>query len=278
METVADLIFLGSKISGDGVCSHEIERHLFLGRKTITILDSVLKSRGFASKGPYSQSNGFSSSHVWMWELDHKEVWTSKDWCFWTVVLEKTLESPLDSKEIKSVNPKGNQPWIITGRADAETEALILWPPGAKNQLIGKDPNDGKHRRQEKRGKTEEEMVGWHHQLNGHELEQVPGDGEGQGERLACCMGLQKVGHNWATVWQQQHQQFAYEVWSEVQLLSCVWLWHQAPPSMEFSRQEYSSGLPFPSPRDLPDPGLNPVLLQCKWTLYHLNHQGRSEY
>ena len=120
-----------------------------------------------------------------MWELDHKDGWTPKNWCFWTVVLEKTLESPLDKKEIKSVNPKENQPWIITGRADAETKAPILWPPDAKNQLIGKDPDAQKDRRQGKRRVTEDEMAGWHHQVNGHELEQVPGPGEGQG-RLAC--------------------------------------------------------------------------------------------
>ena len=98
----------------------------------------------FADKGPHSQSYGFSSSHVWMWELDYKESWTPKNWCFWTVVLEKTLESPLDSKKIKPVNFKGNQPWILFGRADAEAETLILWPPHVKRQLIGKDPHAGK--------------------------------------------------------------------------------------------------------------------------------------
>ena len=123
----------------------------------------------FANKGAYSQSYGFSSSHVWMWELDHKEDWALKNWCFWTAVLEKTLQSPLDSKEIKPVNPKGNQPWIFTGRTDAE--ALILWPPDAKNWLIGKDPDARKDWMQEEKGTTEDEMVGWHHWLNGHEFE-----------------------------------------------------------------------------------------------------------
>ena len=110
MGTVTDFIFLGSRITADGDCSHEIKGRLLLGRKAMTNLDSVLKSRHyFANKGPSSQSYGFSSSHVWMWELDHKESWTLKNWCFWIVVLEKTLESSLDYKEIKPVNPKGNQ-------------------------------------------------------------------------------------------------------------------------------------------------------------------------
>jgi len=136
----------------------------------------------FADKGPYSQSCVFSSSHVHMWELDNKKGWRPKNWCLQTVVLEKTLESPLDSKEIKPVNPKGNQPWMFI-RTDVE--ASILWPPDVKSQLIGKDPDVGKGWRQEK-GMTEDEMVGWHHWLNGHEFEQAPGDGEGQGS-LAYC-------------------------------------------------------------------------------------------
>ena len=127
--------------------------------------------RYFADKGPYSQSYGFSSSHVWMWELDHKEGWAAKNWCFWTVVLEKRLESPLDCKEIKPVHPKGNQSWIFTERTDAEAEAPILWPPDAKNWLIGKDPDAGKDWRQEERWRTEDELVGWHHRLDGHEFE-----------------------------------------------------------------------------------------------------------
>ena len=117
VETVSDFIFLGSKITADGDCSHEIKRHLLLGRKNMTNQKSKLKSRDyFANKGSSSQSYGFSSGHVWMWEMDYKESWAPKNWCFWTVVLEKTLESPLDSKEIKPVNPKGNQSWIFIGR------------------------------------------------------------------------------------------------------------------------------------------------------------------
>ena len=122
----------------------------------------------FVNKGPYNQSYIFSSGHVWMWELDHKESWAPKNWCFWSVVLEKTLEIPLESKEIKPVNPKGNQPWIFIGKADAEAEALIFWPPDAKSQLTGKDPDPGKDWGQEEKGMAEDEMVGWNHWLNGH--------------------------------------------------------------------------------------------------------------
>ena len=113
----------------------------------------------------------FSSSHIRMWQLNHKESWVLKNWCFWTMVLEKTLESPLDSKKIKPDNPKGDQSWIFIGRTDAETP--ILWPPNAKNWLIGKDPDAGKDWRQEEKGTTEDEMAEWHHQLEGHESEQV---------------------------------------------------------------------------------------------------------
>ena len=114
----------------------------------------------FANKGPSSQSFGFSSSHVWMWELDYKESWALKNWCFWTVMLEKTLESPLDSKEIQPVHPKGNQSWTFIGKTDAEAEALVLWPPDGKNWLIWKDPDAGKDWRQEEKGMTEDKMVG----------------------------------------------------------------------------------------------------------------------
>ena len=121
-----------------------------------------------------------------MWDLDHKEGWAPKNWCFWTVVLEKTLESPLDCKEIQPVNPKGNQSWIFIGRIDAETEALILWPPDAKSWLTGKDPDVGENWRQEEKKTTENEIVGWHHRLDGHEFEQPLGIGDGQGS-LVCC-------------------------------------------------------------------------------------------
>ena len=125
------------------------------------------------------------SSHVWMWELDHKESWVPKNWCFWTVVLEKTLESPLYYKEIQPVHPKGNQSWIFIGRTNAKAETPIRWPPDMKNWLTGKDPDTGKDWRHEK-GTTEDEMVGWNHRLNGHEFEQALGVGDGQGGLTRC--------------------------------------------------------------------------------------------
>ena len=140
----------------------------------------------FANKGPSSQGYGFSSSHVWMWELEYKESWVPKNWCFWTVVLEKTLESPLDCKEIQPVHPKGNQSWIVIGRTDVEAETPRLWPLDAKNWLIRKDPDAGKDWRQEEKGMTEDEMVGRHHQLDGHEFEQALGVSDGL-RGLACC-------------------------------------------------------------------------------------------
>ena len=124
----------------------------------------------FASKGPSSQGYGFSSSYVWKWKLDYKESWAPKNRCFWTMVLEKTLESPFGCKEIQPVHPKGDQSWVFIRRANVEAETPILWPPDAKNWLIWKDPDARKDLRKEK-GTTEDEMVGWHHQLNGHEFE-----------------------------------------------------------------------------------------------------------
>ena len=144
-------------------------------------------------------SYGFSSSHVRMWESDHKEGWEPKNWCFWTAVLKKTLESPLDFKEIKPVNPKGNQSWIFIGRIDAE--ALILWPPDAKSRLIRKNPDAGKDWRWEEKGTTECEMVGCHHQFNGHEFEQALRVGDGQAGKpgVLQSMGLQRVRYNWVS-------------------------------------------------------------------------------
>ena len=124
-----------------------------------------------------------------MWELDYKESWVRKNWCFWTVGMEKTLESPLDSKEIQLVHPKGNQSWIFTGRTVAEAESPILWPLDAKHWLVGKDSNAGKNWRWEEKGPTEDEMVGWHDRLDGREFEQAPGVDGGQG-CLVCCIPL----------------------------------------------------------------------------------------
>ena len=145
----------------------------------------------FANKGPSSQSYGFSSSHVWMWELDHNESWAPKNWCFWTVVLEKTLESPLDCKEVQPIHPKGNQSWIFIGRTNAEAEATILWPPDVK-WLLRKDPDAGKDWRQEEKGTTEDEMVAWHHRLDGPEFEWALGVGDGQGRLDAAAHGVAK--------------------------------------------------------------------------------------
>ena len=186
VKTVTDY-FLGSQITADGDCSHEIKRCLLLGRQAMTNLDNILKNRDITLPTKVRLvKDSFSHSHVCVWELDHKESWALKNWCFWAMVLKKTLENPLDSKEIKPVNTKRNQSWLFFGRSDAETEVPILWPPDAKNWLIWKDPDAGKDWRQEEKGMTEDEMVGWHHWLDGHEFEQIPGVGDGQGS-LACC-------------------------------------------------------------------------------------------
>ena len=169
METVTDFIFWGSKITVDGDCSHEIKRRLLLGRKAMTKLYSILKTAGITLPKKIHLVKDYSSAHVWMWELDYKESWVPKNWCFWTVVLEKTLENPLDNKEIR-VHTRGNQSWIFIGSTDAKAETPIVWPPDAKNWLIGKDPGAGKDWRREGTGTTENEMVGRHHQLNGHEF------------------------------------------------------------------------------------------------------------
>ena len=139
--------------------------------RTLQILHQCLLVLNVGYKGPSGQSYGFSSSHVWMWELDYKESWAPKDWCFGTVVSEKTLESPLDYKELQPAHPKGNQSWTFFERTDAEAETPVLWPPDAKNWLIWKDPDAGKDWRWEEKGTTEEEMVGWHHWHDGHEFE-----------------------------------------------------------------------------------------------------------
>ena len=234
-------IFLGSKITADCDCSHEIKRHLLHGRKAVTNLDSILKSRDITlpTKIHLVKAMAFP---VWVWELDHKESWVLKNRCFWTVVLEKTLESPLDCKEIKPVNPKENQSWIFIGGTDAELK--FQWPPDVKNWLIGEDPDAGKDWRQEKR-MTEGEMVEWHLRLNGHEFEQAPGVSNGQ------------VSLVWYSPWGRKESDTTEQLnWRDIYvcMLSCyshVWLFvtlwtvaYQASLSMEFSRKEYWSGLP----------------------------------
>ena len=156
----------------------------------MTNLDSILKCTDITLATRVhivkAMAFSFSSSQVRMWELDYKKSWALKSWCFWTVILEKTLESLLDCKKNKPFNPKGNQPWIFIGRIDAEAEALILWPHDLKSQIIRKDPDAGKDWRQEEKGTTEDEMFVWHHQLNRYEFEKAPGVGDGQ-ESLVCC-------------------------------------------------------------------------------------------
>ena len=185
-ETVTDFILGGSKITADGDCSHEIKRCLLLERKFMTNLDNILKSRDIILPAKVRLFKlWFFSSCTWMWELHYKESWAQKNWCFWTVVLEKTLESPLDFKEIQPVHPKGNQSRIFIGKTDAEAETPILWPPDVKRWLIWKDTDAGKDWRQVGKGTTEDEMVRLHHQLNGHEFEKTLGVGDRQGG-LAC--------------------------------------------------------------------------------------------
>ena len=196
-ETVRDFILRGSKISADGVCSHEIKRCLLLGRKVVSNLNSILESKDITlpTKVRLVKAMVFP---VWMWQLDYKESWALKNWCFWTVVLEKTLESPLDCKEIQPVYPKGNQSWIFIGRTDAEAETPILWPPDAKNWLIWKDPGAGKD------GRQEEDNRGW----DGWMASLTPwtwvwvssGDWWWTGKPgMLQSMGSQRVRHNWVT-------------------------------------------------------------------------------
>ena len=184
-ETVSDFIFGGSKRMV--IAAMKLKMHTPWKESYDQPRQHIKKQRHyFVNKSPSSQGYGFSSSHVWMWELHYKESWVQKNWCLWTVVLENTLESPLDCKEIQPVHPKGDQSWMFIGRTDVEAKTPIFWPPDAKYQFIEKDPDAGKEWRQEEKGTIEDEMVGWHHQLNGQEFEHAPGDGEGQGS-LVCC-------------------------------------------------------------------------------------------
>ena len=181
METVSVFILGCSKITADGDCSHEIKRCLLLGRKVMTNLYSILKNRDttLPTKVHLVKAMVFL---VVMYGCE--EGWVLKNWCFLSVVLEKTLESPLDYKEIQLVHPKGDQSWVFIRRIDSETP--ILWPPHAKSRLIGKDPDAGRDWEQEDKGTTDDEVAGWHHQLDWHQFEWTPGVGDGQGG-LACC-------------------------------------------------------------------------------------------
>ena len=192
-----------------------------------------------------------------MWELDNKKSWEPKNWCFRTVVLEKTLESPLDCKKIKPVTPKGNQPWIFIGRTDDNAEGPILWPLDGKIWLIGKDFDAGEDWRQEEKGMSEDEMVGWHHQLKGHEFEQALGDGEGQGI-LVCCSpwGCKELD---MTEWLNNNKE---TLWACTAVLDSATPWTvagQAPLPIEFFRQEYWTEVSFSTVWDLPNPGMKPT-------------------
>ena len=199
------LYFGGSKLTADGDCSHEIRRWLLLGRKVMTNLDSILKSRDMtlAKKGPSSQSYDFSSSHVWMWELDHKESWAPKNWCFWTVVLEKTLESPLDCKEINPVIIKEIKPeYSLEGpmlKLSLQYFGQLMW----RTDSLEKNPVTWKDWRQEGKRMTEDEIVGWNHQLDGHNFAQAPGVGEEQRALVCCSPWGCRIGCDWVTEQQQ---------------------------------------------------------------------------
>ena len=201
VETVSDFIFWGSKITADGDCSHEFKRCLLLGRKTKTNLDSVLESRDITLLTKVC----IVKAVIFPVVMYRCESWTRKkaelleNWCFWTMVLEKTLESPLDSKEIKPVNPKGNQPWLFIRRTDAEAEAPILWLPEVKSWLTGKEPEAGKYGGQEEKGTAEDEMVGWHQRLNGWVWVNSGSWWWTGRPGVLRFMGSQRVRHNWAT-------------------------------------------------------------------------------
>ena len=188
METVGDFISTGSKIH----CRWWLQlwnlKTLAPWKKSYDQPTQHIQNqrRYFANRSPSSQSYAFSSSHVWMWELNYKESWALENWCFRTVVLENTLEGPLDCEETQPVHPKGDQSWVFIGRTDVEAETPILWPRDAKSWLIGKDPDAGKDWGQEEKGTTGDEMTGWHHRLDAHEFGWTPGVADRQGG-LACC-------------------------------------------------------------------------------------------
>ena len=193
----------------------------------MTNLDSILKSRDITlpKKFRLLKVMVFFSGHVWMWELDCEESWAQKNWCFWTVVLEKTLESPLDCKEIQPLHPKGDQSWVFIGRTDVEAETPILWPPDAKSWLIGKDPDAGKDWWREEKRTTEDQMVGWHHWLNGHELGWTPGVGDGQGGLECCSPWGHKKSH--VAEWLNWTEEWIFSNIASVSMICRYWLWRE---------------------------------------------------
>ena len=195
---MTDFILEGSKITADGDCSHK--KTLAPWKKSYDQPRQLIKKQRhyFANKVMSGQSYGFSGSHVWMWELDYKESWALKNWCFLTVVLEKALESPLDCKEIQPVHPQGDQSWVFIGRTDAGAETPILWPPHSRSWLIGKDPDAWKDWGQEEKGMTEDEMVGWHHRRIWVWVDSRSWWWTGR-PGVLWFMGSQKVRHDWTT-------------------------------------------------------------------------------
>ena len=185
VEVVADFLFLGSKITGRWLQPWNQKSMASSQKSNDKPRQCLEKQRHYSAyKGPYSQGYGLPGGYVWLWELDHKEGRKPKNWCLWAVMLEKTPESPLDIKEIKPVSLKGVQPWIFTGRTDAEAEAPVFWSTDVKRPAIGKIPDAGKDWGQNE--KRASEMAGWHHRCNEHELEQILEDSEEKGD-LACC-------------------------------------------------------------------------------------------
>ena len=180
-------LFWGAKITVDGDWSHEIKSFLLLGRKVMADLDSIFRIRDITlpTNVCLVKATVFSSGHAWMWGLDCEESWALKNWCFWTVVLNKTLESPLDCKEFQPVHSEGDQPWVFFGRNDAKAETPVLCPLHATSWLTGKDSDAGRGWGQEEKGMTEDEMAGWHHRLYGRKFEYTPGVGDGKGG-LVC--------------------------------------------------------------------------------------------
>ena len=196
------LYFSGLQNTADGDCSHEIKRHLLFGRKVMSHQDSILKSRDItlSTKLCLVKCILFSSGLVWMWVLDYKGNWAQKNWCFWTVVLEKTLESPLDHKEIQPVHPNGEESWMFIGRTDVEAETPMLCPPDAKSWLIWKNPDAGKDWGKQEKGTTEDEMVGWHQRVDGYGFGWTLGVDDGLGG-VVCCGSWVAKSRKWLSDW-----------------------------------------------------------------------------